>query len=54
MLIEGSEKAKLGGAKPQVGDKISVHYKGNFADEEAKEFDSSYRRDRPFVFEIGQ
>ena len=52
VLIDGSDKAKLGGTKPKRGDNISVHYVGKF--EDGNEFDSSYKRDRPFVFEVGQ
>ena len=31
---------------------MAVHYRGSF--EDGSEFDSSYKRYRPFTFEIGQ
>ena len=37
--------------RPKVGDKISVHYRGTF--DSGDEFDSSYKRGRPFTFEVG-
>ena len=39
------------GEKLQWGDYISVHYKGYFLD--GRVFDSSYRRDKPLQFYIG-
>ena len=41
-----------GGAHPNSGDKVSVHYKGMFAD--GKEFDNSYKRGNPISFPVGQ
>ena len=43
--------AAVGGVRPKVGDKISVHYRGTF--DSGDEFDSSYKRGRPFTFEVG-
>ncbi len=41
-----------GGAKPEAGDMVSVHYSGYL--EDGTMFDSSTLRDQPFVFEVGQ
>lgn len=40
------------GAKPTVGQTVSVHYKGQLPD--GTVFDSSYKRNTPFDFPIGQ
>ena len=45
-------EANNAGVKPRLGQKIAVHYKGTF--EDGSEFDSSYRRDKPFTFELGK
>mmetsp|Transcript_36179 Transcript_36179/g.106859 ORF Transcript_36179/g.106859 Transcript_36179/m.106859 type:complete len:141 (-) Transcript_36179:250-672(-) len=37
--------------KAAAGDKIGVHYKGMLTS--GKEFDSSYKRNRPFSFKLG-
>ena len=39
--------------QPIVGDRVAVHYNGTFG-HNGEEFDSSYKRGRPFVFEIGK
>ena len=40
------------GASPKAEDKVKVHYKGTLID--GTEFDSSYKRDRPAEFGVGQ
>lgn len=40
-----------GGERLQWGDRVRVHYRGHFLD--GKTFDSSYRRDQPLEFYIG-
>ena len=40
------------GKKPAVTDTVKVHYKGMLLD--GTEFDSSYKRDEPAVFQVGQ
>ncbi len=40
------------GPKPPAGATISCHYKGYFPD--GKEFDSSFKRNQPFSFPLGQ
>jgi FKBP-type peptidyl-prolyl cis-trans isomerase len=40
------------GAEAKTGSKVSVHYVGTLAD--GKEFDSSRKRGKPFVFTLGQ
>ena len=50
VLINPSEREKIGNAKPQKGDQVTVHYTGRF--EYGSEFDSSYSRDEPFTFPL--
>ena len=40
------------GAAPQMGDAVTVHYRGTLAD--GTEFNSSYKRNEPTTFKIGQ
>ena len=40
------------GASPVIGETVSVHYKGMFAD--GKEFDNSVKRGKPIAFPVGQ
>ena len=40
------------GASPVIGETVSVHYKGMFAD--GKEFDNSVTRGKPIAFPVGQ
>lgn len=40
------------GAKPEVSDTVTVHYKGTFTD--GSQFDSSYGRGEPATFPLGR
>ncbi|NBC57512.1 MAG: peptidylprolyl isomerase [Bacteroidetes bacterium] len=40
------------GQQPQAGDNVSVHYEGRLID--GTVFDSSYKRDKPITFPLGQ
>ncbi len=40
------------GAKPALNDTVKVNYKGTLLD--GKEFDSSYKRNEPVTFQVGQ
>jgi peptidylprolyl isomerase len=43
---------KTGGAKPQPGDKVTVHYTGKLTNDTV--FDSSVSRGQPFQFKLGR
>ena len=49
--IEVEVVAKGDGRAPTVGDSVSVHYIGTFAD--GKEFESSRKYGKPIAFELG-
>lgn len=49
--LEYTITSKGEGKKPQVGDKIVVHYKGKLTNDTV--FDSSYRLNKPFEFKLG-
>jgi FKBP-type peptidyl-prolyl cis-trans isomerase len=40
------------GKKPTLNDAVTVHYKGSLID--GTEFDSSYKRNKPALFQVGQ
>lgn len=50
LLIEDIEPGIGAGVK--IGDKVTVHYKGEL--EDGSVFDSSYDKGRPFTFTVGQ
>ncbi|MGX1023135.1 peptidylprolyl isomerase [Flavobacterium sp. CS20] len=45
-------KENPSGEQPQVGDNVSVHYEGRLID--GTVFDSSFKRDKPITFPLGQ
>ena len=51
MGFEIKNHESAGGPKPQAGQTVTIHYRGTLND--GSEFDSSYKRNKPFQFKLG-